>query len=151
MTGKTKIILSRRSEWMSRARVFRVFIDGEEKGQIRNGSTEEYPVDPGKHQIYCQVAWYKSMPFSIDLGPGEIEYLCVRSGMKYYWPLFLTMLVGIFINLFFSSHAEPRPLNIQILQLILILPALLYLLYYLTVGRRNYILLEPDKDNVFAG
>jgi bacteriorhodopsin len=74
----------------------------------------------------------------------------VGSGMKYYWPLFTVMILGILINLYFSHNVEPRSLGVQLLQLVLILPAILYMLYYLTLGRKNYLVIETDKDNVFA-
>jgi hypothetical protein len=135
---------------MNRARAYRVFIDGEEKGQIKNGSAEEFLIGPGTHHLYCQVAWYKSPVHTVTLVGGDVEYLRVRSGMKYYWPLVTIMILGILMNPYLSRHAEEAPLVIKALQLVLILPALLYMLYYLTIGRKYYLLMELDKDNVFA-
>jgi hypothetical protein len=150
MDKGSKIILNRPSQWMNRARAYRVIIDGEEKGQIRNGSAEEFLIAPGTHKLYCQLAWYKSPVFTVTLVGGDVEYLRVKSGMKYYWPLLIVMVLGISMNLYFSRRAEEGSLVIRTLQLILILPALLYMLYYLTIGRKYYLLMEQDKDNVFA-
>ncbi len=149
MENKTKIILTRRSEWLNRTRSYKVFIDGAEAGSIRNGTSEEYPVEPGSHRIQCRIAWYSSPELVIDLSQNEIQYILVRNGMKYYWLLFILLASGVFINLI--SSGQQRPQWSYILRTVLILPALLYLLYYLTIGRKQYLIVEEDRDNVFAG
>jgi hypothetical protein len=150
MENKTKIILSRPSEWMNRARSYAVFIDGKESGKIKNGSSEEYLVSPGTHQLYCKFAWYSTPVFTVDIQSQQVAYILVKSGMKYYWPLFCLMFIGIITNLFYSrSHGE-RPLWMLLVQLVLILPGLLYMLYFLTFGRKTYLRIEEDTDNVFA-
>ena len=150
MENKTKIILTRKGEWVNRARSYTVFIDGVASGKIRNGSSEEFLVTPGSHQVYCKFAWYSSPVFTLQMESQKVEYLLVKSGMKYYWPLFLFLLTGIVINLLYSRKPEERPFWVLVVQFILILPALLYLLYYLTFGRKNYLSIEEDKENVFA-
>ncbi|HTQ26475.1 MAG TPA: hypothetical protein VMI35_00030 [Puia sp.] len=150
MESKTKIILSRPSQWMNRARSYSVFIDGSEVGKIRNGSSEEFLVNPGQHEVYCKLAWYSSPVFALTVEPGRVEYIRVKSGMKYYWPLFFVLVVGLIINLFFSREPGQRPSWIWVIQLVFILPSILYMFYYLTLGRRNYLRVEEDRDNVFA-
>ena len=150
MEEKTKIILTRPAEWMNRARSYRVFIDDQERGSIRSGQSEEFLVSPGTHNIYCRMSWYSSLPFSCSLQAGEVQYVQVKSGMKYYWPLFGLLFIGILLNLRFSRDGEQRPIQILVLQMAMILPGLLYMLYYLTLGRKRYIVMREDRDNVFA-
>ena len=70
--------------------------------------------------------------------------------MKYYWPMVVLLFAGVIINLLYRKDHEERPLWMFILQFFLLLPSLLYMLYYLTVGRKYYLLIEEDKENIFA-
>jgi len=150
MSNKTKIILTRHSAWMNRLRSYTVYIDNREAGSIRNGSSEEFSIAPGAHQVQCKMAWYSSQPFTVNVDENKIEYLVVKSGIKYYWLMFVLLLTGLLINAFHQSRGEERPMWIFVLQFALILPALCYMLYYLTVGRKNYLLIEEDKENIFS-
>ncbi|MBS1599619.1 MAG: hypothetical protein JST75_15445 [Bacteroidetes bacterium] len=150
MQTKGKIILTRPSAWMNRFRTYSVFIDDVHAGTIKNGSSEEFLLTPGTHSITCKIAWYSSPVFSISMEQDSVEYLLVKSGIRYYSLMLVCLFAGIIINLFYSQVMNERPLGIFILQLTLILPALLYMLYYLTVGKKNYLIIEEDKDNFFA-
>jgi hypothetical protein len=151
METKTRIILRRPNEWLNRGRSYKVLLDGAEVGSIRSGATEEFTITEGKHQLQCKMSWYSSAELLVELRQGQVEYLIVRSGMKYYWPLFFLLLVGISINLFYLGQPGTKPIWASLIQLMMILPALLYMLFYLSVGRKQYIVVEEDKDNVFAG
>lgn len=150
MQSKAKIILTRPSAWMNRFRPYSVFIDDVHAGNIKNGSSEEFLLNAGTHNIKCKIAWYSSSVYTINIEQGSVEYLLVKSGIRYYSLMLISLFTGIIINLFYSQFLEQRPLGIFLLQLALILPALLYMLYYLTVGKKNYLVIEEDKDNFFA-
>jgi hypothetical protein len=150
MQNKTKIILSRPSAWMNRFRAYSIFIDDVQTGHIKNGSSEEFLISPGIHSVQCKIAWYSSPVYTVNMEEGRVEYLLVKSGIRYYWLMLASLFLGIVINLYYSRVLDERPLGIFVLQLVLILPALLYMLYYLTIGKKNYLILEEDKDNFFA-
>jgi hypothetical protein len=151
MESKAKIILTRSSEWMNRARGYRVFIDGIEKGKIKNGISEEFVLEPGQHFIQCKIDWCSSHVFSLDLKPDEISYIRVKSGMKYYWPLLILLFVGLMLNLYFSvSLIKPKPSWASYLQIACVFPCLIYIIYNLSFGSKEYLLLEEDVENVFA-
>lgn len=150
MEKNAKIILNRKGEWMNRARTFKVLIDGQKAGTIKNDSAEEFLVEPGEHTIRCTIDWCSSPETTIHLGPNEIAYLQVKSGLKYYWPLFILLIAGLLLNLVFVGNPANRPEWSVYLRMVLLLPALLYITYFLTVGRKRYLLIEKDKDNLFA-
>jgi len=150
MQNQTKIILSRPSAWMNRFRSYSIFIDDVLVGSIHNGSSEEFLTTPGTHNIQCKIAWYSSPIYTVSIEQGRSEYLLVKSGITYYWLMLISLFLGITINLFYSQLLDERPLGIFILQLTLILPALLYMLYYLSIGKKNYLIIEEDKDNLFS-
>ena len=150
MDQNSKIILRRPDEWLNRARPFKVLIDGIEVGNIKTGASEEYILSAGTHRIQCTISWYSSPELIVNLSAGRVEYIQVRSGMKYYWYLFFVLLVGISVNLFFIGREGGKPLWASLIQLLLILPALVYMLYYLTVARKQYLIIEEDKENIFV-
>jgi len=135
---------------MNRFRPYTIFIDDVLSGNIKNGSSEEFLLSSGTHYIQCKIAWYSSPVYTVNIEQNSVEYLLVKSGIRYYWLMLGSLFLGIAINLFYSQVLDERPLAIFVLQLILILPALLYMLYYLTIGKKNYLVIEEDKDNFFA-
>lgn len=151
MENKTKIILTRSNEWLNRLRPYKVLIDGVEVGTINNDSSETFSISEGNHRLQCKINWYSSRDdFRINIGFNEIAYLRVKSGMRFYWPLFFLLLTGIFINLFFSGRPQEKPIWASFLQLILILPGLLYMLYHLGFARKKYLMVEEDNENIFS-
>ncbi len=106
MDSKTKIIISRSSEWMNRLRTYKVFINGKQAGTVKNGVSEEFAVEPGVNSVQCKVDWYSSQPFNVDVKEGETNYLRVKSGIKYYWLFMVAIIVGVFIM--FSYKGKSR-------------------------------------------
>ena len=145
----TKIIINRKSEWINRARGFRLFIDGKEMGKLSNGSSEEYQVEPGKHILYCKIDWCSSREINTDVKDGQTLFLKARSGMKYYSLGYVFLILSLILGPLLKLLNLPRPAHLSTIQLLILLPFLLYMTYYLTLGRKKYISLEEDKDNFF--
>lgn len=150
MEQQSRIILSRSSEWMNRARGFRVFIDGQEVGAIRNGGSEEFKVEPGVHTVVCKVDWCSSQEVGVVVSAGETEYLEVKSGLKYYYYFIYPMLAVLGYNFYLVMSREQRPIWFTWLLLFTVLPSLLYIFYYLTIGRKNYLLLQKNEKGFLS-
>ena len=150
MENKAKIILSRPREWFNQTRTFRLWIDGSDAGSIRNGHVETVMLEPGSHTLQCRLAWYGSQEVRLTLEPGETAWYRVRNGMKYYWHSFIILLLGISLNLLLVNRLDERPIWAPLVELVLILPALIYMLYYMTLGRKRYLVLEEDRENAFT-
>ncbi len=145
----TKIIINRKSEFINRARGFKIFIDGKEERKISNGGTEEFQVEPGSHILQLKIDWCCSPELNFNINGGETKYFITGSGMKYY--SFSVVLVLIY---FLSGPALKlmnisRPENFSMLQMLLLLPVVLNMTYYFTLGRKKYIELKEDKNNIF--
>lgn len=145
----SKIILNRKSEWVNRARGYKVLIDGEEKGAIKNGNSDEFMVPAGSHTVECKLSWCKSNIYNITVTEGEVKYLHVKSGMRYYTPVYVLLMIFI-LSPFITNKTEfgITPWYETLRAALLILIAL-YFVYYLTLGRHKYLVLEEDKDSVF--
>lgn len=145
----TKIILNRKNEWRNRARGFKVWIDGKEAGTIADGGSEEYAVEPGKHKLQCKIDWCSSPELELTLKEGEALFVQVGSGMKYY-SLFTALMVLVLLSGPMIKYLQLKvPEGFTYLQLAVLVPFLLYYLYYLTIGRKRYLLLKEDATNVF--
>ena len=149
MDTKTKIILSRPSQWMNRIRGYKVLINGKQVGAIKNGATEEYLVEPGTNSIECKLDWCGSRTLPVNVQSGETAYLKVGSGMKLYYLMVILLGVEVFLSFYYKGKPDKptwvSPVIIGSLAIIVI-----YFLYYLTIGRKDYLLLEKDTKNVFA-
>jgi hypothetical protein len=150
MEQKSKIIITRKAEWLNRLRGYRVFIDGIESGKVKNGSSEEFAADAGLHKVQCKVNWYGSREFEVQTNPGEVSYLLVKSGMKFFWIFYILLIGGLGFNLFYRFANIKKPVYATNVELALILPVILYLLYYISFGRKDYLIVSRDTKNVFA-
>lgn len=149
MDEKARIVLRRSSEWINRARKLQVFIDGQQAGTISNGGTEDFRVDHGQHTISCKVDWCCSRDFNFTAN-DETTYLFVQSGMKYYWLVAIPLFAVLALNFYYVFGAGGRPVWMDYLLIIVALPALLYLLYYVTFGRKDYLIISKDDGKGFA-
>jgi hypothetical protein len=144
-----KLILTRKGSMVNRRQRFKVLIDGVEAGQIKNDDTEEFTLSPGQHTLQCKISWMSSAVETVDLKDGVNTYLNVKDAMKFIVPLYFMLIAGILIPFFFSLNKSHVPASINILKLILILPAVIYIGLYMTVFRKKYLLIGEDKSNPF--
>jgi len=148
--NKTKIIITRTSVRMNRSRFMKILIDGKEAGAIKNASSEEFLVPAGTHKLQCNMSWYSGPEFEVNVKQDEIIYLKAKSTAKFYWPLYFLLLIGVFIGYVNKGPETSRPEWVLWVELITIFPFVIYVLYYLTLGRKKYFKLEEDLNNVFA-
>lgn len=145
----TKIILNRKNEWRNRARGFKVWIDGKEVGTIADGGSEAYPVEPGTHKLLCKIDWCSSPELELTVQEGETRFVQVGSGMKYY-SLFTALMVLVLLSGPVIKYLQLKvPEEFTYLQLGVLVPFLLYYLYYLSFGRNRYLQLKEDGTNLF--
>lgn len=143
-----KIILQRQSEFLNKMRGVTVSIDDTERGSIKSGGAEEYIVEPGEHKVSCKLSWYKT-DMNVTVNEGETRFLRVRMGMKYFGPAYVLLLLAILSDLIPRFAKFPKPDWWPWAKLVIVVPIILYYLYYLTIGKKHYLLLEEDKKNIF--
>lgn len=74
---------------------YRVVIDGERRGVIRNGKELTLPVDPGRHQLQLRYYWCSSPVLEIDTRADETVELDCR-------PIDSGNPLAIFFRMFFA-------------------------------------------------
>ena len=70
------IVLTRSSAYTDRLRAYKVFIDGEQRGDIRNGGTERFSVSPGGHSVLLRIDFCRSPELQLAVGPGDFHVSC---------------------------------------------------------------------------
>lgn len=139
----TKIIIERNSEWNNKAREIGIYIDGEKVGTIDDGKTQEYNLEPGKHEIFAKVDWCSSQKIKLNTDDTTTTTLKL-SGYKYgTW--ILPIILGIILTYSLGQYA----LNIN-LNFLIRLGAIgfLYPMYFMTFGKNRYLILTKKNKNV---
>lgn len=135
---------------INRRQPFKVLIDGVETGAVKSDDSQEFLLEPGEHVLQVKVSWMSSAEIPINLQEGKNTYLKVRSGMKYYTALYFIMIAGLLFPIAIRLLKIPVTPAFDFVRIVLIFPAILYWLYYITINRKNYVVVEEDKSNPFA-
>jgi hypothetical protein len=146
----TKIIIKRKKTMLNKVRGVKVSIDDVERGTIANGDSDEYTVEPGAHKLQCKISWYKTREQNIVIGEGETKFMQVSMGMKYFGISYIILLLAISSDFLIPRVTRMQRTDLWLWSKVIVIGVVgLYYLYYFTVGRNNYLLLEEDKDNIF--
>ena len=68
-----------RSPWRDRLRSYKVVVDDEHFGSVRNGRTKDFAVAPGPHTVRLKVDWMGSLTVEIGVGPGATVVLAASA------------------------------------------------------------------------
>lgn len=145
----SKLILTRKAEWFNRSQTYKVFINQNQVGSIKNGDTQEFELEPGVHNVQCKHNWMSSPVTTVIIQNNVNSYLQVSNGMKYIVPLYIILLAGILFPLFFKLSGTPLPEATSVIKMIMIFPGLIYIILYLSVLRKKYLNLGEDGSNPF--
>lgn len=145
----SKLILTRKGEWINRRQRFKVFINDKEVGLIKNNDTQEYELEPGTYTVQCKINWTSSPVYTFEIKQGINAFLTVSNGMKLILPLYIMMLAGVLIPFYFKFAKLPVPEILNTIKIVLIVPAIIYILLYITIFKKKYLDLGEDKSNPF--
>lgn len=71
----TAIEIHRRKGWRDKFRKYRVVIDGNEVGRLRERDTGTYAVEPGAHEVMARIDWTGSPALLIEVPVGGVVRL----------------------------------------------------------------------------
>lgn len=132
-----KLIIKRTSEWNNRMRDVGIYLDGEKIGVIGNGQIKEFEITEGEHQLKTKIDWCGSQTMIFSLIDPETQKVQLSGFKLGKWIMPISLIISL-IYFAFGQKLELDPM----LFLVLILPAGLYLIYHLTMGRNNYLRLR---------
>jgi hypothetical protein len=148
MEDKCRIVITRPNALVNAWRSFDVLVDGHKLGEIRGGGSLELFVPPGAHTVSATIDWCGSGDCPFEIKPGQTLHLRVKNGMRYYLLLSIPVIIALSIYSYYSSLDTETPAWVIWLLIGCLLPDLLYLLYYFTIGRKKY--LRIDRDPTFS-
>jgi len=90
------IKLKRDSGWADRARAYKVVLDDEVIGSIKNGEEKEFDVHVGRHELFLKIDWCSSNSISFDADGSVLNFECGSSLRG--WKIFMAMIYIIFIR-----------------------------------------------------
>jgi hypothetical protein len=90
--------------WLDRLRAYRVLIDGEEVGAVRDGGTCRVPVSPGLHGVELRVDWARSEPTVVEVPRGQVVTLECRGPSQFTAPYWLTWGRRRYLRLDVAEH-----------------------------------------------
>lgn len=69
--------IHRGNQFADAVRAYQIYVDGEQKGEIRRNSTEDFFVPEGTHRILLKIDWCGSREIEFSLKAEEtIEFDC---------------------------------------------------------------------------
>ena len=130
------IIINGTSEYLNRLRNYDVYIDGEKIDTISNGETKEFNISAGQHSILIKIDWCSSQTLLVDINDNETKSFKVGGFKNGNWliPAALVILGSIASRLFDFNYL-----------FYLIIPFFLLMVYYMTLGRKQYLTLKENE------
>lgn len=83
MATDSEIQIARDSGFYTdRGRAYKVLVDGEEAGDVRQGETKSFTVEAGSHEVQMKIDWCRSRPVAVDAAPGTPARLGCRPAAR---------------------------------------------------------------------
>lgn len=127
------IIVKRKTNYAGYFRSYQIILDGINVGTIKNGETKEFETTSGGHNIQSKVDWFASPELSLILSEEDKKEITIGDS-EYGWLL----IVALGIIMFSTNIIKALHLN-QLFRIISIIPIILLVIFYCTIGRKNYI------------
>jgi hypothetical protein len=136
------IKIQRTSELNNRLRDYRIYIDGEKIGTIADGETKNFIISSGQHSIIAKIDWCSSPEISFNIIDTDTKTFNVggfKGGNK-----IVLITIGL-IALYFILKVLLQ--NSYTIFFLLTVPFVLG--YYITVGRKRYLILTEIETSDF--
>ena len=133
------IIINRTSEYLNRLRNYGVYIDGKKVDTISNGETKKFNISAGQHSILTKIDWCSSQTLSVDINDNETKSFKVGGFKNGNWLIPAGLVIPI-LSFIASSLFDFDYL------FYLIIPIFLLMVYYMTLGRRQYLTLKENES-----
>ncbi|CAN5332548.1 hypothetical protein BH23BAC2_BH23BAC2_18270 [soil metagenome] len=126
--------MKRKSQWANKMREIGLYLNGEKIGTIDDGETKEFEIKPGLHHLHAKIDWCGSPTKEIVIKQNDIQYVELTGFKKSQWLLpSLLIFAGISLILIYLN------IDTIFITYAIIVPLLLYLFYFVTVGRKRYL------------
>lgn len=134
-----KLIIKRKKELINSMRDIELFLDQTLLGTISNGKTEVFDLEPGTYKLKAEIDWCGSGVQEVEIKDGEtriIELSAYKHSNFLLPALLLAGLLGVVLDNLFQP-------DLSFLAWIILVPGFLYMLYYISFGKNEYLRLKP--------
>jgi len=133
----SRLIISRKKEWLNRGRKYNIYVDGDKVETITNGEVKELDMESGNHRVQFKMDWCSSPDLEIEIPEEKSKSLEVSGFKLARWVLpLLYIIFGIYFIGKIAFQVEIKELIYAAIPLIAIM------LYYLSLGRKKYLVAE---------
>jgi hypothetical protein len=128
------IKIKRTNDYINYLRDYRLYIDGQKIGTIGNNQIKEFDIPNGQHSLIAKIDWCSCPNFSFEINENDSKILLLGGMRSSRWlvPLIAISIILALILKYVSYY----------ISIVLILIPLLYILYFLTIGRKNYLTIK---------
>jgi hypothetical protein len=137
-------VIVRSNEYMNRFRGFNLYLNGKKLGDIFNNEKEEFEIPEGDHQLVAKIDWCSSPAINFNVTGNDVQTFNV-SGFKHnkvVLPMSAALAI-LHLVLRYFFHIQ--------LSIFFILPLLLLLVFYISIGRKQYLTLESrEHEGAFS-
>lgn len=135
-----RIVIVRSNEYINRFCSFSLYLNGQKLGDIFNDEKEEFEIPEGDHELVAKINWCSSPVINFTINGSDTQTFNV--GDFKHNKVILTMipslvLLHIVMNVFFHTQ----------LSIFFILPLFLLLVFYISIGRKQYLILEQTDHS----
>lgn len=128
------LVITRSRELVNLARTIHIYIDGEKVGSVGSGKTRKFELSPGVHQVKAKIDWAASREVPIKVEQDKDIKLFTLTAFKYAMLLPVAPVSALFYSVSGIRFFVIPPVVI-----------LGMMLYYITLGRKDYLVLQ-DQD-----
>ena len=125
------LIIKRKKEYFNFLRNYQIFVDEKKIGEISYGETKEFEINSGIHKLEAKIDWCSSAVMDTNITEVEKKEVIVKSFMYANWLVFAFIGAMILSFVFNFKYA-----------LFLLIPLFVFTFYYITFGRKKYLVLE---------
>jgi len=140
----SKIVVSRPKEWINRRRAYKLKLDDQDLGEIKNDQILEFEVAPGRHSLRAIVDWTSSNTWDMEIAEGETHYIRLSAFKHANWLMPSgSILIMLYVIVLRRTFQLGNTIWEKIYWGILILYVGVFA-FYLTLGRKRYLWLRTD-------
>jgi len=128
------IKIKRTNDYVNSLRDYRLFIDGQKIGTIGNNQIKEFDIPIGHHSLIAKIDWCSSPDFSFETNGNDSKILLLGGKRSWRW-LMPLISISVVLSLLLKNVS-------YYISAVLVLIPFLYILYYLTIGRKNFLTIK---------
>jgi len=128
------IKIKRTNDYVNMLRDYHLFIDGQKIGTIGNDQIKEFDIPIGQHSLIAKIDWCSSPDFSFETNGKDSKILLLGGIRNWRWIMPLSS-IFVLLSLLLKNVS-------YYISTVLVLIPFLYFLYYLTIGRKNYLTIK---------